>query len=225
MGIAMDTNRYRQLLIAFNEQVSVRDAQAGRLTTKWLESLDHLDSSPQAKRLLVEHLSRVGRSVTAIQILAQERGCTLPLAGAREILEATTSDLTAEIERLLKEAHRIDQVVDDRGLEMIVGESLSSVEFVMDYVRLGFNDSTLTSFVGPQVQDLDRILSETDSGYRDALCALIGVVVSNADVHEEEFLRITFEDGRAITVSLRADGAIGPECAYFTSSSGVWWTW
>ena len=78
MGIAMNTNRYRQLLASFNEQVSVRDAQAGRLTGKWLESLDHLSSSTQTRSLLADHLSRVSRSVVAIQILAQERGSVPP---------------------------------------------------------------------------------------------------------------------------------------------------
>jgi hypothetical protein len=225
MGIVVNTSRYRQLLAGFNEQVSIRDAQAGRLTSKWLESLDHLSSSTQAKFLLADHLSRVSRSVIAIQILAQERGSPVPLVGAREVLEAITADLLSEIERLLKQARRIDEVLSDRGLEMIVGESLSSVEFVMDYVRLGFNESSLTTFVGPQVQNLDRILSETDPGYRDALCALIGVVVSSTEVREEEVLRITFTDGRAITVSLRAEEAVGPEYAYFTSRSGLWRSW
>jgi hypothetical protein len=225
MEIAMNTSRYRQLLVAFDEQVSIHDAQAGRLTCKWLESLDHLSSSTQARSLLADHLSRVSRSVTAIQILAQERGSPLPLVGAREVLEATTADLLSEIEGLLKQTQRIDEVLADRGLEMIVGESLSSVEFVMDYVRLGFNESRLTAFVGPQIENLDRTLSDTDSGYRDALCALIGVVVSSTEVREEEVLRIAFTDGRAITVSLRAEGVVGPEYAYFTSRSGLWWSW
>jgi hypothetical protein len=108
---------------------------------------------------------------------------------------------------------------------MLVGESLSSVEFIMDYVQLRFNGSDLTALVWPQVQNPDRTLSESDIGYRDALCALIGAVVGNAEVRENEFLRIAFEDGRAVTVSLRSEDAVGPECAEFTSSSGAWWFW
>jgi len=106
----MNTNRYRQLLASFNEQVSVRDAQAGRLTGKWLESLDHLSSSTQTRSLLADHLSRVSRSVTAIQILAQERGSPPALVGAKEVLEATTADLLSEIELLLK--HHIGSIQD-----------------------------------------------------------------------------------------------------------------
>jgi hypothetical protein len=75
---AMNTSRYRQLLASFNEQVSARDVQAGRLTTKWLELFDNLTSSTQARSLLADHLFRVSRSVVAIQILAQERGSVPP---------------------------------------------------------------------------------------------------------------------------------------------------
>jgi hypothetical protein len=225
METAMNTSRYRQLLAAFDEQVSIRDAQAGRLTRKWLESLDHLSPSNHARLLLADHLTRVSRSVTAIKILAQERGSALPLIGAKEVLEATAADLLSEIESLLKQTRRIDQVLADRGLEIIVGESLSSVEFIMDYVRFGFNESSLTAFVSPKIHSLDRTLSETDLGYRDALCGLIGVAVSRTEVREREVLRIVFTGDRAITVSLRPDHGVGPECAYFTSGSGVWWSW
>jgi hypothetical protein len=68
----------------------------------------------------------VSRSVVAIQILAQERGSVSPFEGAREALDSTTTDLQSEIDRLLKQLHRIDEVLADRGLEMIVGEFLMS---------------------------------------------------------------------------------------------------
>lgn len=221
----MDTNRYRHLLAAFNEQTSKLDARAGRLTNKWLESLDHLASSSQQRSRLADHLSRVGRSVTAIQILAEERTSTAPSVSGREALDGATADLKAEIDRLLKQLRRIDQVVEDRGLEMLVGESLSSVEFVVDYVQLRFNGSCLTAFVCPRVFGPGQTLSKADPGYRDALCALIGADVVSTEVREEEFLRVAFKDGRAITVSLHSNDAVGPERAYFTSESGVWWTW
>jgi hypothetical protein len=144
----MNTSRYRQLLTTFDELVSTRDAKVGRLTCKWVEALDHLSSSAQSRPLLTDHLTRVGRSVTAIQILAQERGSPELSVGATEVLEATAADLLSEIESLLKQAYHIDQVLADRGLEMIVGESLSSVEFIMDYVRFGsMNLASLHSLV------------------------------------------------------------------------------
>jgi hypothetical protein len=221
----MDTSRYRQLLADFSEQVSTCDPQSGRLTSKWLQSFDHLLSFSPARFLLMEHLARVSRSVTAIQILAQEQASLVPLVGASEVLKGTSADLLSEMERLQKEGHRIDEVLTDRGLEGLIGEFMSSVEFVMDYVQLRFNGSALTAFNGLLVHDADQVFCETKPGYRDAICALIGVVVTAVEVREEDFLQITFNESRWITVSLRADDAVGPESAYFTSVSGRWWYW
>ena len=36
-------------------------------------------------------------------------------------------------------------------LQIIVGEKLSSVTFVMDYVQLGFDGPLLTAYSGPEV--------------------------------------------------------------------------
>jgi len=221
----MDTSKYRQLLAAFNEQVSSCDSQAGRLTNRWLQSFDTVVSSTPTRFVLMDHLSRVNRSVTAIEILAREQGNLPSIAGAKEVLEATAADLLSEIGRLQKEAQLIDEVIADRGLEMIVGEFMSSVEFVMDYVQLHFNGSALTSFVSPQVHDHGQVFRETEPGYRDTICGLIGAVVTDTEIRLEDVLRITFADSRSITVPLRAEDAVGPECAYFVSATGRWWFW
>ena len=221
----MDTTKYRQLLATFHEQVSQHNSQAGRLTDKWLQSFDVLTSSTAARYMLTSHMACVSRSVTAIEIIAREQGTLPPLPGAKEVLEATAADLQSEIERLQKEARHIEEVLADRGLEMIVGEFMNSVEFDMYEIVLRFSGSTLTSFVSPLVHDGSQTFREDDPGYRDALCSLIGTVVSSTEVHEEDVLRITFADNRSITVSLRAEDAIGPECANFVSASGRWWVW
>jgi hypothetical protein len=221
----MDTSRYRQLLAEFSEQVTICDPQSGRLTNKWLQSFDRLLSLAPVRFLLMEHLSRVSRSVTAIQILAQERASLAPLVGAVEVLKDTSADLLYEMERLQKEGRRIDEVLADRGLEGLVGEFMSSVEFVMDYVQLRFNGSALTAFNGLLVHDAGQVFCETEAGYRDAICALIGVVVSAVEIREEDFIQITFSDSRKIIVPLRADDAVGPESAYLTTTSGRWWYW
>jgi len=225
MKIAVDTTRYRQLLATFHEQVSQHNSQAGRLTSKWLQSLNVLTSSTAPRYMLTSHMASVSRSITAIEIIAREQGTLSPLPGAKEVLEATAADLLSEIERLQKETRHIEEVLADRGLERIVGEFMSSVEFVMDYVQLSFCGSTLTSYVSPQIHDRDQTFRENQPGYRDALCSLIGTVVSATEVREEDLLRITFADNRSITVSLHAEDATGPECANFISTSGRWWFW
>ena len=221
----MDTTRYRQLLAAFHEQVSVRDSQAGRLTNQWLRSFDVVTSTEPSRFMLTGHLSRVRRSVTAIEILARQQGTLAPVAGAREVLEATAADLLSEIERLQKQGRHIDEVLADRGLETIVGEFMSSVEFAMDCVQLRFNGSALTAFVSLQVHNRDQTFRKADPGYRDAICALIGAAVAGTEVREGEVLRIIFAEDHSIAVSLRAEGSAGPESAYFVSESGRWWFW
>jgi hypothetical protein len=135
----MNTSRYRELLAAFNEQISSIDARAGRLTEKWLAAFDHLKSSAPGRFLLADHLSRVSRGVTAIEILALEKESDPPPIGAREVLGSTANDLRSETTSLMKQVRQIDEILADRGLESIVGEELCSVEFVMDYVRFGFS--------------------------------------------------------------------------------------
>src|ERR1700686_1222650 len=58
-------------------------------------------------------------------------------------------------------------------LEKIVGEQLSSVEFVQDYVQLHFDGPTITAFVWPTLNLGGNIMCFGDAGYRDALCARI----------------------------------------------------
>ncbi len=221
----MDTTRYRRLVLAFHEQIAAYDANSSRVTSKWLSTLDDLVSSVSARKLLMEHMIRVARSAQAITIVAQERASHEPELGAEEILDATLSDLTSEIVRLQKECRRLEGVLNDRGLDMIVGEFMDSVSFVMDYINLSFCGGVLTTHTYPEVTLESGILRLADSGYRDALCALIGAKVESVDLRPGEVLRILFQDQRAISISMRPDDAVGPEYVEFTSASGLCWSW
>ncbi len=71
--------------------------------------------------------------------------------------------------------------------EMLLGEQLSSVTFVQDYLQLDFDGVQLTYNVWPSV-----LLAEAQSvfgatGYRDALCSLIAHVVSDVAVDDMRF--------------------------------------
>ena len=221
----MNTAKYRQLLADFNAYVGISDSKSARITSRWLQSLDELVSSRNVRLMLMEHTARVSRSLAAITILSKECAAQKNLPGAGDVLESSAADLLTELRRLQHEGQQISQVLADRGLEMIVGEFMSSVEFVMDYIQLHFNGSTLTTFTCPQIHMPDRALCVTDTGYRDALCSLIGAAVTNTQVHSDELLRICFTDDREITVSLGVADAVGPEYAYFTSPTGFCCSW
>ena len=59
-------------------------------------------------------------------------------------------------------------------LQFLLGEPLSAVSFVMDYVELHFNGSYLRCLVPPVVEQGGRVARFPEPGSRDALCALIG---------------------------------------------------
>ncbi|HWG04293.1 MAG TPA: hypothetical protein VG271_04700, partial [Beijerinckiaceae bacterium] len=101
-------------------------------------------------------------------------------------------------------------------LKPLIGEYLSGVYFVMDYVQLDFSGQTLTVY-NPLTVTADRALwSRADSGWREALCARIGRHVVTGTCSDNE-INIEFEDGAAFSVSLRDEAYIGPEAFNFAS--------
>jgi hypothetical protein len=72
------------------------------------------------------------------------------------------------------------------ALSELVGQPLSSVEFVQDYVQLHFDGPTLTAYTPPTVSFESAVtLAWEDAGYRDSLCKQIGSVVHRSEVQSE----------------------------------------
>jgi hypothetical protein len=103
---------------------------------------------------------------------------------------------------------------DKNGLNRIVGEQLSSVEFIQDYVQLHFDGACLTAITLPAVTVDGVTRRHNDSGYRDALCVCIAKKVIAVKVDEAE-IRIDFGSGRSISISLQDKDYRGPEAAVF----------
>ena len=108
------------------------------------------------------------------------------------------------------------------ALRELVGQPLSSVEFVQDYVQLHFDGPTLTAYTRPTISVRSSTLAWCDSGYRDALCEQIGSVVHRVKVQPEE-VSLLFESGSGIEVSLRPDDYRGPEALQFWLKAGRTW--
>jgi hypothetical protein len=83
---------------------------------------------------------------------------------------------------------------DSPVLARIVGARLSSVDFVLDYLILGFDEKgALTSLVWPEIiSPAGRVLKFGMEGYRDSLCELITQVVSEAHIGDDETITISF---------------------------------
>lgn len=109
-------------------------------------------------------------------------------------------------------------------LEAIVGNQLSSIEFVQDYIQLRFDGPTLTAVTHPQVRIGHAGYRWGDVGYRDMLCARIGQIVQTTWASDME-LGVRFADGSCVTISLRPDDDRMAEAAIFTNGLHETWVW
>lgn len=72
----------------------------------------------------------------------------------------------------------------ENPLDRLVGEQLSSVIFVQDYLQLDFDGKRLTLNVWPTVVRSEERISFGDAGYRDTLCGLIATTVTETSETE-----------------------------------------
>ena len=107
----------------------------------------------------------------------------------------------------------------------ILGEELSSVEFVADYVQLRFNSPPVNLYVWPRIHAGNAVLKRPTAGYVDALVGLIGDRLIAADEVLDLGLVLDFADGTRLAVPLDGTDAQGPEVAEFGGEPGGMWTW
>ena len=120
-----------------------------------------------------------------------------------------------------------------RLLETLVGAELGSVVFVMDYIQFNFQpvgasgrSGRLSTYTLPRLIDLDGVIHHPGSpGYRDGLIDLIPHVVSHASEVAAE-LRIDFDNGRRLVVSLTVEDGVDVEAAMLTlADPDEWEVW
>lgn len=107
-----------------------------------------------------------------------------------------------------------------RLLETLVGQTLSSVEFVQDYVQLRFDGPTLTAYTQPSVTHAGVTLRWNGQGYRDALCNQIGSHVAAVALGKDSLLVLEFDNQAAVSVSLKDEDYRGAEAVMFRSGGG-----
>lgn len=136
--------------------------------------------------------------------------------------------LAARIELRVCVGDEVRMDADPESLLLgVVGEVLSSVVVVADYVELDFNGPRLSLFVWPTITiDGERPRQLGDPGYRDSLCSLIGHVVVATEESPSAGLRVDFAHGSVATrpqpTELR-----GPEIAMLRGFSDRpdWMVW
>lgn len=108
-------------------------------------------------------------------------------------------------------------------LPALVGEKLSSVTFVLDYLQIDFNGKRFTAYTWPVVIETNRRTKFGDSGYRDALCSLIARVVATVE-NCVTVLRICFSNGSALEFDIEEDES-GREKLIFEETGDYKWAY
>jgi hypothetical protein len=91
----------------------------------------------------------------------------------------------------------------NQGLLRIVGARLTSVQFVLDHLILGFDDKgSLSTHVWPDIVHKEQAIVLGDAGYRDRLCALIRRMVTAAAIDSADTIRIHFGNDDRLAMAL-----------------------
>ena len=108
-------------------------------------------------------------------------------------------------------------------LSRIVGERLTAVMFVMDYLKFQFEESVLTVLMSILVRTGDKSYQLGDIPWRDSLCDRITHTVSGLSLAEDH-LQIDFDDGSNFLIALNDEARAGNEAILFEyrDSPGAW---
>jgi hypothetical protein len=101
--------------------------------------------------------------------------------------------------------NKSDWAEREKGLARLVGARLTSVQFVMNYLILGFDErGALTTLVWPEIFNENRKITFETPGYRDALCSLIQMTLQSAAMESDESISLGFENRTDIRIPLRS---------------------
>jgi hypothetical protein len=106
-------------------------------------------------------------------------------------------------------------------ISAIEGEELKSVAFVEDFLELRFGTPLFTLYDWPHVLLTDFSVAFGEPEYRNALCSLIGEMVSTASLEEDSALTIEFGNGIVLGLSLREEDVDGPESGSYSETGDV----
>jgi hypothetical protein len=114
--------------------------------------------------------------------------------------------------------------MQEQSLDILVGEKLSSVTFVLDYLQVDFDGNQFTFYIWPTVFVDGEKYEFGEMFYRDKLCSLIAKVVVSATYVENDTLEINFGNSDKLKLSLEsANPDIVAEIATFTDVDGKWY--
>jgi hypothetical protein len=93
----------------------------------------------------------------------------------------------------------------EKALLRIVGARLTSVQFVLNYLILGFDEKgALTTLVWPEVLKKDERTTFGMAEYRNKLCSAIERIVKSATIEHDETISIHYDDGTEMRIPLQS---------------------
>jgi len=106
----------------------------------------------------------------------------------------------------------------------LIGQELTSVEFIQDHLILHFGEQTtsapaVTFFAWPDVFREEGSYAYGEPEYRNVLCALLTEDVTAATLEENEAIEIEFESGVILRCSLREEDLDVPIAGQFSFAS------
>lgn len=109
-------------------------------------------------------------------------------------------------------------------LDILKGEKLSSVTFVMDYLQADFDGNRFTFYIWPVVTIENTEFKFGDTSYRDKLCSLIAKVVEHVTCIDNREIVIGFDNKDKLFLSLDPNNPdIVGEIAIFTDTNEKWY--
>lgn len=107
--------------------------------------------------------------------------------------------------------------------DRLVGEELNAIQFVMDYLQVHFNSKGFTFYIWPSLSINSDIYEFGHIDYRNKLCELIGKIVSDVYIIENDLLVIEFETKEKIQLNINPNNPdIINEIAIFWDEGGGW---
>jgi hypothetical protein len=93
----------------------------------------------------------------------------------------------------------------EEALARLVGARLTSVQFILNYLILGFDErGALTTLVWPEICQAGERSVLGMPGYRDGLCSLIEKVAKSVTMEIDETISIDFDDGTELRIPLQS---------------------
>ena len=100
-------------------------------------------------------------------------------------------------------------------LRQLIGEQLSAVTFVQDYLQLHFDGPCLNVYNPLTVTTINSTVKTWDNQLRNTLCGQIAKTVVAITIVAHRYLRITLVDGVAISISLSDKDYTTAEALYY----------